>query len=78
MKIDERDPALIEMVLPRVSLEMIEALLKPYTTKEVKNTLFSIGDLKARGTDGLHVVFFRKCWHCDALTSEVLEAINNK
>ena len=48
--------------------------------EEVKRALFSIGDLKAPGTDGLHAIFFKKCWHIlgDVLTAEVLSAINNK
>ena len=79
-KIDEPDPDLINKVLPKVSHEMNEQLLKPYSSEEVKRALFSIGDMKALGSDGLHAIFFKKCWHMlgDTLTSEVLEAINQK
>jgi hypothetical protein len=36
--------------------------------------------MKAPGTDGLHAIFFKKCWHIvgEVLTQEVLQAINDK
>lgn len=46
-EIDEPDPNLIEKVIPRVTPAMNDELLKPYTSKEVKRALFSIGDMKA-------------------------------
>lgn len=48
----------INKVTPRVTPYMNEALLAPYTEEEVKRALFSIGDLKALGPDGLHVIFY--------------------
>lgn len=71
---------LIAKVVPRVSAAMNDEIMKPYTTEDVRKALFSIGDLKAPGTDGLHAIFFKKCWHIigDELTSEVLKAINEK
>jgi hypothetical protein len=59
---------------------MNEELLKPYSGDEVKKALFSIGDMKAPGNDGLHALFFKKCWHVfgGILTEEVLQAINTK
>jgi hypothetical protein len=36
---------------------MNEVLLKPDRTDGVKGALFSIGDMKAPGTDGLHAMF---------------------
>ena len=79
-EIEEPDPVFINHVVPRVTKNMNNELLKPYSAEEVKKALFSIRDTKAPGTDGLHAVFFKKCWHVfgDLLTSEVLSAINNK
>ena len=43
----DTDPNLLEKVRPRVTLDMNDALLKPFTPEDVKKALFSIGDLKA-------------------------------
>lgn len=58
---------------------MNEALLAPYTAEEVKNALFSIGDLKAPGPDGLHAIFYKKFWPIlgEDLIREVLQAVNS-
>lgn len=68
----------INKVNPCVSHEMNEILTKPYTQEEVKKELFSIGDLKAPGSDGLHAIFFKRYWSLlgDELTDEVLRALN--
>jgi hypothetical protein len=77
-EIQQTDARLLERVHPRVTNEMNEALLKPYTAEEVKTAMFSIGDYKASGTDGLHVVFFKNFWSVvgDQVTHEVLQALN--
>jgi hypothetical protein len=58
---------------------MNEVLLAPYTAEEVKKALFSIGDLKAPGPDGLHAIFYKRFWHLlgDDLIHEVLKVVNN-
>jgi hypothetical protein len=59
---------------------MNEVLQAPFLAEDVRKSLFSIGDMKVPGTDVLHAIFFKKCWHIlgDILTQEVLMAINNK
>jgi hypothetical protein len=54
------DPNLIERVKPRVTTEMNERLVAPFSEEEVKKALFAIGDFKAPGTDGMHAIFFQK------------------
>jgi hypothetical protein len=39
---------------------MMNVFMKPYSAKDVKHALFSIGDMKAPWTDGLHALFFQK------------------
>jgi hypothetical protein len=58
-EIDEPDPQVLEKVIPKVTDPMNEQLMRPYNADDVKKALFSIGDLKAPGGDGLHAVFSR-------------------
>jgi hypothetical protein len=44
----------------KVTEEMNNALLAPYTVEEVRKALFDIGDLKVPGPDGLHAIFYRR------------------
>jgi hypothetical protein len=55
-----------------------EKLMAPFTAKDVKKAMFSIGDFKAPGPDGLHVVFYKKFWDLsgDEIT-QVLLALNS-
>ena len=79
-EIEEPDPELLAKVVPKVTDVMNDRLIQPYSAEEVKKALFSIGDMKAPGTDGLHAIFFKKCWNIlgVSLTTEVLEAVNTK
>jgi len=47
----------LSCVNPRVTREMNEALIKPFSGEEVWNALQSIGDLKAPGADGMPSIF---------------------
>ena len=54
-QISEPNRNVLDHVQRRVTTPMNDALMALYTVEEVKKALFSIGDLKARGADGLHV-----------------------
>jgi hypothetical protein len=74
------DQGVFDKVIPRVTEDMNQILLAPYTREEVKKALFNIGDLKAPGPDGLHAVFYKRFWHIigEDLTDEVLIAVNSR
>jgi hypothetical protein len=57
-KVQQTDQELLNRVIPRVTPEMNASLQKPFTAEEVKDAMFSIGDYKAPGTDGLYAVFY--------------------
>jgi hypothetical protein len=59
---EEPDQDLLAKVNPR-GISLYDDLMKPYTKEQVKRTLFSIRDMKAHGSDGLHALFFKKCWN---------------
>jgi hypothetical protein len=58
---------------------MNEKLLAPFSPEDVKKAVFSIGDFKAPGPDGLHAVFYKKFWNIcgKEITKEVLLALNS-
>ena len=55
----EVDLVVLSDVNRRVTTDMNQILMAPFSREEVKKDLFSIGDLKAQGPDGLHAVFFQ-------------------
>jgi hypothetical protein len=56
-EVHETDPAVLEKIMPRISQDINDKLLAPFSPEEVKKAAFSIGDFKAPGPDGLHAVF---------------------
>jgi hypothetical protein len=54
------NPIMIEKVQLRVSDVMNEKLTATFSVDDVKKAIFSIGDFKAPGPDGLHVVFYKQ------------------
>jgi hypothetical protein len=78
-KVNELDPAMMEKIQPWVTELMNEKLLVPFSPEDVKKAVFSIGDFKEPGLDGLHAVFYKKFWNIygEEITKEVLLALNS-
>jgi hypothetical protein len=78
-EVQEVDQRVLDDVNCRVTVDMNFLLTSPFSREEVKDAMFSIGDLKAPGPDGLHAIFFKRFWNMlgDELIDEVLHAINN-
>jgi len=74
----DHESDVIQCVQRRVSPEMNEALLAPFTGDEVWAALESIGDLKAPGADGMPSIFYKQFWQLlgERVKKEVLEVLN--
>jgi hypothetical protein len=72
------DEALLEKIQAKVTQDMNDKLLNPFTAEDVRKAVFSIGDYKAPGSDGLHAVFYKKFWSVcgEEITQEILNALN--
>jgi hypothetical protein len=78
-EVDQVDPSMMEFFLPKITEQMNEKLLAPFSADDVRKASFSIGDYKAPGPDGLHAAFYKKIWNVcdDEITQEVLQAVNS-
>jgi hypothetical protein len=78
-EVQEVDESVFVDVHRKISRDMNQLLMAPFSHEEVKKALFSIGDLKAPGLDGLHAVFYKRFWNMlgDDLVKEVLHAVNS-
>ncbi|KAL0439752.1 UNVERIFIED_CONTAM: hypothetical protein Slati_2458200 [Sesamum latifolium] len=66
--------------MPRkVSNELNETLLQPFSPDEVRHALFQMYPYKSSGRDGMSLVFYQKYWHIvgPKITSFVLEFLNH-
>lgn len=52
------NPSVLGKVDAKVTHQMNDMLISPFSSDDVHKVVFSIGDLKAAAADGLHVVFF--------------------
>ncbi|WVZ54654.1 hypothetical protein U9M48_005419 [Paspalum notatum var. saurae] len=52
----------LDVVQRRVTQEMNEELMKPFTEKEIVAVLDNIGDMKAPGPDGMPALFYKEYW----------------
>lgn len=53
---------MLEGVVPKVTPEINIDLLRPFEEKDVKSALFSMGAIKASGSDCFPVLFYQKYW----------------
>jgi hypothetical protein len=72
------DQEVLEKIAPRITPEMNEKLLAPFSAEDVKKAAFSIGDCKAPRPDGLHAIFYKKFWSIcgEDITNEILMAMH--
>ncbi|KAL6222512.1 hypothetical protein ACLB2K_005904 [Fragaria x ananassa] len=69
----EAHNAVLRTIQPRVTAEMNQALLNPYTVEEVKEALFQMHPSKASGPDGMSPFFYQKYW--DLVDVQVSNAV---
>lgn len=64
-EVSQPNREVLSLVTRKVTIEMNNALMAPYTVEEVRKALLDIGDLKAPAPDRLHNFFIRGfglCW----------------
>jgi hypothetical protein len=59
-EVQDTDPAFLEKITPKVTNLMNERLISPFSAEDIKKAIFSMGDFKAPGPNGVHVVFYKK------------------
>jgi hypothetical protein len=72
------DHAVLGKIQPKVTQDMNERLMAPFSAHDVKKAVFSIGDFKAPEPDGLHALFYKNFWNLfgNQITVEILQALN--
>lgn len=74
-EVQQTDPSILENFHSKVTMQMYDMLLAPFTYDDIRKAIISIGDPKAQGPDGLHALLFKIYWH---ILGEVLLAINSR
>jgi hypothetical protein len=65
--------AVLESIPTKVTPDMNEDLLKPYTDSEIKAALFQMGPTKSPGPDGFPALFYQTHW--DFFQAEICNAV---
>ena len=70
----------LQHVPTKVTQNMNDMLMAPYTKEEVKTTLFQMGATKAPGPDGFPAHFYQRHWEIcgDEVTTAVLRIIKGE
>ncbi|KAL0378890.1 UNVERIFIED_CONTAM: putative mitochondrial protein [Sesamum radiatum] len=63
----------LNTVRPKVTAEINEALIQPFTEHEVHSALFGMSPLKSPGPDGMPPLFYQKFWH--VIRSDVINCV---
>ncbi|KAL0313072.1 UNVERIFIED_CONTAM: hypothetical protein Sradi_5706500 [Sesamum radiatum] len=63
----------LNTVRPKVTAEMNEALIQPFTEHEVRSALFGMSPLKSPGPDGMPPLFYQKFWY--VIGSDVINCV---
>lgn len=67
-EVNHVDQSALSVVHCKVTTDMNHLLMAPFDREEVRKALFSIGDLKAPGPDGLHAIFSNGSGTCSGTT----------
>ena len=65
----------LEKIVPSITPQMNNGLLRLATEEEVRQTLFMMHPEKAPGPDGMTALFFQHAWHI--IKSDLVETVNN-
>lgn len=72
---DGNTDELLQCVLPRVTSNMNEVLIKYFSDEEIKLGLDSIGNLKAPGYDGMSAIFYTTYW--GTIGDDIIREVKN-
>ncbi|GMJ07053.1 hypothetical protein HRI_004374500 [Hibiscus trionum] len=56
-------PSIVDSIQPKITTEMNESLLRPFTLDEIKEAVDGMAPLKASGLDGYPAMFYQKFWN---------------
>lgn len=65
----------LEEIVPTITPQMNQRLIKPATEEEVRQALFMMHPEKTLGPDGMTALFFQHSWHI--IKKELLELVND-